>query len=662
MNRLPSSLIAAALALWLWQQQWHWLIPFLIAPILLHSKIQFRWQLKDSDIFRLVDSCSLMMVGIAIYSIITLSTVEIVLNIIRFMPCVLYPVIVVSYYSNYAKIPLTALSMKARKKRRANQQIALDFPFVLSCILAGGISREQPELFFLAQTMLLLAVILFYSRPSFSWRRNVLYGAILVLLLGAGMFMHQRLIKLQHYVEQNAPEWLMSFFYNQHDPFKQSTALGQVGELKLSDDIIMRVKPLPADTKPQAPLLLQKSVFDQFDGHNWYTQYKVFFDVIAQNAQNWVLYKESNAIEQHKIEIQYEPDYQNTILPIMLGTTQIEQLQALELSRTQLGTLKASDVAERLSYIVHYTSQQSYDAAQQTDMIVPTQLQPALQQVLSEFPETVRGNAAVFLAQLQRYFLQNFRYSLLLENRAEQPLAEFLLHNRNGHCEYFASATVLLLRANGIPARYVSGYSVQEYSELEQVYRVRALHAHAWAIAFINGKWQTVDFTPPDWSSVDNNAFNQGWRSFKDLFSWLFFELSQLTQGKRLGLSDRYWLLIAGLGILYLVRRLHMRKWKSGQSSHKTQWQTPQFQPTASPAEAVYHYLKKLSVDPSQTFKQLVQSLSLQDDAMLQEIAQQHYRCLYDPAQVTSKERQALQQLCEQWLSQQQTLSKTTSN
>jgi transglutaminase-like putative cysteine protease len=46
----------------------------------------------------------------------------------------------------------------------------------------------------------------------------------------------------------------------------------------------------------------------------------------------------------------------------------------------------------------------------------------------------------------------------------ETPLARFLLRTRSGHCEYFATATVLLLRQLGIPARYAVGYAVHEAS------------------------------------------------------------------------------------------------------------------------------------------------------------------------------------------------------
>ena len=51
------------------------------------------------------------------------------------------------------------------------------------------------------------------------------------------------------------------------------------------------------------------------------------------------------------------------------------------------------------------------------------------------------------------------------ESRAQEAatkVAEFLLKTRAGHCEHFATATTMLLRAAGVPTRYAVGYSVQE--------------------------------------------------------------------------------------------------------------------------------------------------------------------------------------------------------
>jgi DNA-3-methyladenine glycosylase II len=65
---------------------------------------------------------------------------------------------------------------------------------------------------------------------------------------------------------------------------------------------------------------------------------------------------------------------------------------------------------------------------------------------------------------------------------------------------------VLLLRQAGIPARYVVGYSAQEFSALEKAFLVRNRHAHAWAVALVDGHWVTVDTTPATWAEQEAEA------------------------------------------------------------------------------------------------------------------------------------------------------------
>ncbi|MEM9137769.1 MAG: transglutaminase domain-containing protein, partial [Cyanobacteria bacterium P01_F01_bin.42] len=88
----------------------------------------------------------------------------------------------------------------------------------------------------------------------------------------------------------------------------------------------------------------------------------------------------------------------------------------------------------------------------------------------------------------------------------QTPLEAFLLDHRSGHCEYFASATALLLRSTGIPARYVAGYSVSEFSPAEQQYIGRVRDAHAWVMAYVDGAWRTIDTTPSGGASRERNG------------------------------------------------------------------------------------------------------------------------------------------------------------
>jgi protein-glutamine gamma-glutamyltransferase len=69
------------------------------------------------------------------------------------------------------------------------------------------------------------------------------------------------------------------------------------------------------------------------------------------------------------------------------------------------------------------------------------------------------GPPAEKAERLERYLIDNYDYTLdLLGRPGGEPIDRFLFEDRRGHCEYFASALVLLLRAQGIHARLVTGF------------------------------------------------------------------------------------------------------------------------------------------------------------------------------------------------------------
>ena len=93
---------------------------------------------------------------------------------------------------------------------------------------------------------------------------------------------------------------------------------------------------------------------------------------------------------------------------------------------------------------------------------------------------------------------RNNRYSLTVNPGAGDPISNFILQRKSAHCEYFASATVVLLRALGVPTRYASGYFAHE-GDGKGWTLVRQRDAHAWAESWVVGTgWVTVDATPGD--------------------------------------------------------------------------------------------------------------------------------------------------------------------
>jgi hypothetical protein len=164
-----------------------------------------------------------------------------------------------------------------------------------------------------------------------------------------------------------------------------------------------------------------------------------------------------------------------------------------------------------------------------------------------------RRPPAEIVTAVRAYFRERFAYSRYLTGTrpGRGVLEDFLLTRRAGHCEYFATATVLVLRAAGVPARYAVGYAAHEWSTVERRFIVRARDAHAWATAWVDGAWIDVDTTPPVWITAEA-ASPSAWQPLTDLWEWGTFLFARWRWSER---QDRLagslgWLLIPLGGIL----------------------------------------------------------------------------------------------------------------
>ena len=130
------------------------------------------------------------------------------------------------------------------------------------------------------------------------------------------------------------------------------------------------------------------------------------------------------------------------------------------------------------------------------------------------------GTRLALMKKMERYFLEPGRYKYTLDFRSVErddridPVEDFFSNHKSGHCELFASALTLMLRNQGIPARFVVGFHGAEKSPISDQYRVKAKMAHAWVEAYLppeectegmldrglaskGGAWVILDATPP---------------------------------------------------------------------------------------------------------------------------------------------------------------------
>lgn len=103
------------------------------------------------------------------------------------------------------------------------------------------------------------------------------------------------------------------------------------------------------------------------------------------------------------------------------------------------------------------------------------------------------------LGEIRRFLREKTRYSLQFQTPEDSsPLESFLFGSGEGHCEHYASATVLMLRSLGIASRVAYGYAGGAADSGKQVLAFRDSDFHAWAEiqTLRTGDWVIFDTTP----------------------------------------------------------------------------------------------------------------------------------------------------------------------
>jgi protein-glutamine gamma-glutamyltransferase len=115
-------------------------------------------------------------------------------------------------------------------------------------------------------------------------------------------------------------------------------------------------------------------------------------------------------------------------------------------------------------------------------------------------------------------------------------LEEFLLEGQPGSALDYATATVILARASGLPARLALGYLPGTRDPLSGAFMVRERDAHAWAEVYFEGKgWVPIDTAPrPDITLLFNNESGVGYL-FQSGFGERAFQAVLATPGEVVG-------------------------------------------------------------------------------------------------------------------------------
>lgn len=114
--------------------------------------------------------------------------------------------------------------------------------------------------------------------------------------------------------------------------------------------------------------------------------------------------------------------------------------------------------------------------------------------------------------RIEAWLAASFTYTTEMPSiDAKRPVLDFLTRLKRGHCEYFASSMVLLMRSLGHPARLAVGFRGGDYLTSLDRWSFRGNHAHAWCEVYFEGLgWVLYDPTPGLDTRGDRTTADEG--------------------------------------------------------------------------------------------------------------------------------------------------------
>jgi transglutaminase-like putative cysteine protease len=691
--KTPPLLLGATLLFWGWQSG----LPLIgaVMGIILESAwfVKVRWELSDADFRRILTFCTLFALAAMLYVFtdaqensggfhgsagavgraMGISSLKTSTTFFRWLPMLLFFFAAAQTFSTREKIPLTAISIISRWRSRHDEKqghaqvgytLNVSYPYFIICLFAASIhTNEDDSSFFLGQ-----CVLIFWALWRFRSRRSgiLIWTLALAIVMAFGYSGQRGIGFLQRNSEGFVVRLLSRLMQPRVDPAETITSMGQIGELKLSSRIVIRLH-----TKDNAPppTYLREASYRRYlssTTSSWHSgSPRSDFDnnpISPQHDQTtWVLQDKTNIssvniacyLAGHSIKT----GSPQGLLPLPTGSGRLENLPAYVLQKNSEGAVLAEGPGLLIFDALYGpgatigSPPENYSRTN-LDFLVPSNEIPALDSVISEMKISGANEEKKLLA-VQNFFSGKFTYSLWqgpdkLATTNETALTRFLLHSRSGHCEYFATATVLLLRELGIPARYAVGYYGHEPSGHGFVVRER--DAHAWCIVWDRQAqtWKDFDTTPGSWVGIEGKrAPAMQW--FSDFWSWLGFEIAKLRWGQSNLREYILWALVPVLALLLFQiifkrgRRLRQQP-RAGKSAAEIFWRglDSEFYQlekilaergiTREPGEPLSIWLSRAIANPDLS----------EMKTPLEKLLRLHYRHRFDPQGLNASDREKL--------------------
>lgn len=369
--------------------------------------------------------------------------------------------------------------------------------------------------------------------------------------------------------------------------FSDDVELGQIGQIKRSSSVVMHIG--APDLRPSDAVKWRGIALSSFDGKRWINNSEGIMAVPGRRSFRFTQEPHHPGVPPHLLNysITLEPIASDAVFLAPQPLELIGPFRRLWQDSTGSVFMPANSGPLVRYSVVSDIAVPTPETLESEREAIPAEIRETYLQMPKTDPRVVelaRQITAPYASSYARvravedYLQNNYSYTLNLPPAMpDDPIAYFLFESRRGHCEFFASAMAVLLRAVDIPARIVNGFLQGQYNDLSGQYTVRASDAHTWVeVYFPEHGWVSFDPTPPAGRMSQNlwlgrvalylDAFETFWEEW--VINYDFFH--QVTLARRIERASRQ---LRGDSRHYLRQRYRslvaaLRGWFEGFMQH----------------------------------------------------------------------------------------------
>ena len=332
--------------------------------------------------------------------------------------------------------------------------------------------------------------------------------------------------------------------------FSDKVSLGDIGQIIVNSTVVMRVR-VGADLESLPPDVKWRGIsLDHYDGRDWSNTRDHYRRLRRTSRSGGILVTEDRRSNENLIEqdIFLEP-FSDVIFAapemILITGEALNRTLMFEDGNDSVGVYRRmqgplryvvySDLMSRAEKMGVAIEGPIPEAIQGRYLQLP-ELHPGVFQLAEEITVGYPGSIEKALA-IERFLRENYGYSLdNLSAGADDPLYDFLMETKMGHCEYFAAAQAILMRIVGIPTRVVNGFKRGELNGFSDYFIVRQSDAHSWVEGYFPGPgWMEFDSTPVVDNGSQGFALTRWAAQLLDSVDALWVEIIMFDRGTQIG-------------------------------------------------------------------------------------------------------------------------------